>query len=117
MVEADTTMAITGAHFDVTCDDRPVAMGASFAVRAGSRLKFGRIHQGARAYLAVAGGVQTPPVLGSRATHLVSRMGGLSRPRADRRRSHSDSTGVGAAAAPEVGGPHAANQRTRAACA
>ena len=77
MVEADTTMAITGAHFDVACDDRLVPMGASFGVRAGSRLKFGRIHHGARAYLAVAGGVQTPPVLGSRATHLVSRMGGL----------------------------------------
>ncbi len=77
MVEADTTMAITGAHFDVACDERSVPTGASFGVRAGSRLKFGRIHHGARAYLAVAGGVQTPPVLGSRATHLVSRMGGL----------------------------------------
>jgi len=78
IVEADTVAAITGAHFEVTCDDRSVAMGASFGVRAGARLKFGRIHQGARAYLAVAGGVQTPRVLGSRATHLVSRMGGLS---------------------------------------
>ena len=29
MIEADTTMAITGAQFDVTCDDRSVAMGAS----------------------------------------------------------------------------------------
>ena len=77
-IETDTTMAITGAQFDVTCDDRPVAIGASFGVRAGSRLKFGRVHLGARSYLAVAGGVQTPPVLGSRATHLVSRMGGLS---------------------------------------
>ena len=76
-VGADTTMAITGAHFDVTCDDRPVAIGASFGVGAGSRLRFGRVHQGARAYLAVAGGVQTTPVLGSRATHLVSRMGGV----------------------------------------
>ena len=76
-IGADTTMAISGAHFEVTCDDRPVATGASFGVRAGSRLKFGRVHQGARAYLAVAGGVQTPPVLGSRATHLVSRMGGV----------------------------------------
>jgi antagonist of KipI len=77
VVETDTTMAITGAHFDVACDDRLVPTGASFGVRAGSRLKFGRVHHGARAYLAVAGGVQTPPVLGSRATHLVSRMGGL----------------------------------------
>ena len=77
IVEADTTMAITGAQFDLTCDDRPLASGASFAVTRGQRLKFGRIVQGARAYLAVAGGIQTPPVLGSRATHLVSRMGGF----------------------------------------
>lgn len=77
VVEAGTTMAIAGAQFDVTCDDRPVTIGASFGVSRGRRLKFGRIQQGARAYLAVAGGVQTPAVLGSRATHLVSRMGGL----------------------------------------
>ena len=77
-VEADTTMAIAGAQFDVTCDDRPVSPGASFQVARGQRLKFGRIVQGARAYLAVAGGIQTSPVLGSRATHLVSHMGGFS---------------------------------------
>jgi antagonist of KipI len=77
IVEADTTIAIAGAHFEVTCDDRAVPAGASFGVQPGQRLKFGRIVQGARAYLAVAGGVQTPPVLGSRATHLVSRMGGF----------------------------------------
>lgn len=77
LFETDTTIAISGAHFEVTCDDRMVPMGASFGVRGGQRLKFGRILQGARAYLAVAGGVQTPPVLGSRSTHLVSRMGGM----------------------------------------
>ena len=77
IVEADTTLAITGAQFEVTCDDRPIASGASFWVTRGQRLKFGRIVQGARAYLAVAGGIQTPPVLGSRATHLVSQMGGF----------------------------------------
>ncbi len=77
IVDADTTMAIAGAQFEVTCDDRAVVPGASFAVGRGQRLKFGRILQGARAYLAVAGGVQTDPVLGSRATHLVSRMGGF----------------------------------------
>jgi antagonist of KipI len=77
IVEADTTMAIAGAQFEVTCEDRPIALGASFAVARGQRLKFGRIVQGARAYLAIAGGIQTPSVLGSRATHLVSRMGGL----------------------------------------
>jgi antagonist of KipI len=75
--ETDSAVAITGAQFEVTCDDRLVPIGASFSVRAGARLKFGRILQGARAYLAVADGVQTPLVLGSRATHLVSRMGGM----------------------------------------
>jgi antagonist of KipI len=78
MVEADTTMAIAGAQFEVACDDRPVALNSSFTIQRGQRLKFGRIAGGARAYLAVAGGIQTDPVLGSRATHLVSHMGGFS---------------------------------------
>lgn len=78
IVDANTTIAITGARFEVACDDRVVPINASFGVRRGQRIKFGRIEQGARAYLAVAGGIQTDPVLGSRATHLVSRMGGFS---------------------------------------
>jgi len=77
IVEADTTMAIAGGQFEVTCDDRPLSLGASFAVARGQRVKFGRVLEGARAYLAVAGGVRTEPLLGSRATHLVSRMGGF----------------------------------------
>src|SRR5688500_5101631 len=48
MFEADTTIAVTGAQFDLACDDRAVPGGASFGVRAGARLKFGRIHHGAR---------------------------------------------------------------------
>src|SRR5690349_7244522 len=75
--DADTTMAIAGAQFEVTCEDRPVNIGASFQVSRGQRIKFGRIVQGARAYVAVAGGIQTEPVLGSRSTHLVSHMGGF----------------------------------------
>src|SRR5689334_25192124 len=40
IVDADTTIAISGAHFDVTCDDRHVPMGESFVVTKGQRLKF-----------------------------------------------------------------------------
>jgi len=76
-VEANTTMAFSGADFDVSCDGRTLDVDESFDVRPGQRLKFGRCHRGARAYLAVAGGILTEPALGSRATHLVSRMGGL----------------------------------------
>jgi antagonist of KipI len=75
--EGDTIMAVGGADFDVWCDSQPVSIGESFHLHAGQRLKFGRCRRGARAYLAVAGGIQTTPELGSRATHLVSHMGGL----------------------------------------
>lgn len=77
VVEATTTMAICGAQFEVTCDDRQVPLDEAFPVARGQRLKFGRLLQGTRAYLAIAGGVQTEPVLGSRATHLVGRVGGF----------------------------------------
>jgi biotin-dependent carboxylase-like uncharacterized protein len=76
-VDSATTMAIAGAGFDVECDGVPVNTNVSFATRPGSRVRFGRRQAGARAYLAVAGGILTAPVLNSRATHLVSRMGGL----------------------------------------
>lgn len=75
--DQDLTIAVCGADFDLTCDDQAVPTGATIRVGAGQTLRFGRRHRGARAYLAVAGGVQTTPVLGSRATHLVSHMGGL----------------------------------------
>ena len=76
-VDADTTMALAGADFELWCDGAPVTMGVSFRVSRGQRVRFGRLRQGARAYLSVAGGVQVPPELGSRATHLVTGMGGL----------------------------------------
>ena len=41
----------------------------------GATLRFGRRLAGARATLAVRGGIDVPPVLGSRATSLISRMG------------------------------------------
>jgi len=43
----------------------------------GSRLTFGRRRRGARAYLAVSGGVDVVPVFGSRSTSVVCRMGGF----------------------------------------
>lgn len=77
IIDADTIGAIAGADFEVTCDGALVPLTATFAIRRGARLRFGRRRAGTRAYLAVAGGILTPPVLGSRATHLLSRMGGL----------------------------------------
>jgi antagonist of KipI len=75
--EAPLVVAVAGAVFDLQVDDRPVPHGAPVALAAGSVLRFLERRAGARAYLAVAGGLETPVVLGSRATHVVSRMGGL----------------------------------------
>jgi len=69
--------AVAGAEFELVVDDRPAPWNTPFLVPAGSRLRFRRREHGARAYLAVAGGIAVPPVLGSRATHVVSGLGGL----------------------------------------
>jgi antagonist of KipI len=70
-------VAVTGARFAMTVGGRPVPSNAGFPVTAGDRLQFGQRLSGARAYLAVSGGIAVPRVLGSRSTHLVSRLGGL----------------------------------------
>lgn len=75
--EKDALFGVTGARFAVTLDGQHVSMNTVCAAAAGSLLRFARRTSGARAYLAVAGGIGVTPVLGSRATHLPSRMGGL----------------------------------------
>ncbi len=78
IVQADTAIVVCGAHFDLRVDDLAVEHGVVHCVRAGARLRMGRCTGGTRGYLAVAGGgILTPAVLGSRATHLPSRMGGV----------------------------------------
>ena len=73
----ERVVAVAGAEFEVTVDDRAAPTNAAFLVAAQSRLRFGARRRGARAYLAIAGGIAVPPALGSRATHLVSAMGGF----------------------------------------
>jgi biotin-dependent carboxylase-like uncharacterized protein len=61
----------------LTVDGRATPSNAAFVVTAGARLRFGRRSRGARAYIAINGGVDTPVTLGSRATHLTAVMGGI----------------------------------------
>ena len=75
--DVSAMIAVCGAEFDVACNGQPLAMSAAATIPRGARLQFGRRSAGARAYLAVRGGVRTLPVLGSRATHLVCAMGGV----------------------------------------
>ena len=75
--EDERLVAVAGASFDLVLDGRPIPPHAPFTVAAGSNLRFGARRDGARAYLAVSGGIAVTPVLGSRATHHVSAMGGV----------------------------------------
>lgn len=70
-------VAVAGAEFALTVDGRATPSNAPFIVAAGSHLRFGARGRGARAYVAIAGGVAVPKTLGSRATHLISCMGGV----------------------------------------
>ena len=75
--EAAALLALTGANLAATIGGRPVPLGRPVAVRAGAVLAFGAPRTSGRAWLAVAGGVAVPLVLGSRATYLRAALGGL----------------------------------------
>lgn len=76
--ETGLCLALAGAAFTLTVDGVPAPFGRAVHVPAGATIAIGgrMPGAGARAYLAVDGGIATVPVLGSRSTHLVSRMGG-----------------------------------------
>jgi antagonist of KipI len=75
VAEGDVTCAIAGAEIEVTVDGASVPRHEPFRVTSGSRLRWGARGRGTRMTLAVRGGFDVPLTLGSRAMHLVSRMG------------------------------------------
>lgn len=75
LAEGDLVCAAAGADISLTVNGKPAPMNEPFRVRAGARLRCGTRLAGARMTLAVQGGFDLPPTLGSRATHLASRMG------------------------------------------
>ena len=75
--QQDALVAISGALMSPRLDGEVVHQDTAFLVRAGQVLRFEFPKAGARAYLAVAGGIDVPVVLGSRSTYT---MGGACRP-------------------------------------
>ena len=73
--EADALVALAGADMDVRLDDASLAPEAAVAVRAGQVLACGAARRGVRAYLAVAGGIEAPRLLGSRSHDVLSGLG------------------------------------------
>ena len=71
----DLYAALTGAPSAATVDGRPVAHCAMLSLPAGSELALGLPEVGLRTYLAVRGGFDVDPVLGSRSTDTMSGLG------------------------------------------
>ena len=68
-------VAVTGAPAPVTVDGRAAPALAPLPLRPGQALALGVPPAGLRSYLAVRGGIDVPPVLGSRSTDTLSGLG------------------------------------------
>ena len=75
--DADAVLAVTGAQTTPKLNGVEMPRNASFAVKAGDKLTFDFFKLGARLYIAVAGGIDVPMVLGSRSTYGLGAFGGL----------------------------------------
>lgn len=75
--ERECLVAVCGADMRTTLDGREIANWSSFQVSPGGELCCNYAGAGCRAYLAVRGGINVHPVLGSRSTYTRAGVGGL----------------------------------------
>ncbi|WP_282606153.1 biotin-dependent carboxyltransferase family protein [Pelagibius sp. Alg239-R121] len=73
----DATVAVTGGELPPKLDGEPRETWTSFRVKSGQVLSFDYLRAGARAYIAISGGIATPPALGSRSTYAIGALGGV----------------------------------------
>jgi biotin-dependent carboxylase-like uncharacterized protein len=92
----DVTVAVTGAELPPKVDGVQHETWTAFRIRKGQVLSFDYLKKGARAYIAVSGGIDVPMVLGSRSTYTLGALGG----HRGRKLEAGDELPVGSAAAP-----------------
>ncbi len=77
-MESDAVIAVCGAEAEVTVDAEPITLWESHPVSRGSELKVSlAMGPGFRMYLAFSGGIDVPPLFGSRATYTMGALGGV----------------------------------------
>lgn len=96
----DAVVAVTGAELPPKLDGTVQPTWTAFRVRAGMKLGFDFLKSGARAYIAVAGGIDVPVVLGSRSTYALGALGGYQ----GRKLQAGDEIAIGKAARPAAEG-------------
>ena len=75
--DEQTLIALGGADVGASVDGRPIPLWRPVRVAAGAIVTAEAAVRGCRAYLAVAGGIDVPEVLGSRSTYVRAALGGL----------------------------------------
>jgi biotin-dependent carboxylase-like uncharacterized protein len=73
--DAAAIVALAGAHGPVRLSGHDASMDGPIQVKAGGELSVGPPTTGVRTYLAVRGGIDVPPVLGSRSTDVLAGLG------------------------------------------
>lgn len=76
--DEDNVIAVTGGDLGPALNGSPIPMYQAVSVHAGDQLTFGITNgNGCRAYLAFAGGLDLPLVMGSKSTLMRNHMGGV----------------------------------------
>jgi allophanate hydrolase len=75
--ECATQIGLAGANAPASLNGEALENHCTLNVKAGDTLRIGAIHEGARIYIAIAGGLIADEVLGSVSTYLPARLGGL----------------------------------------
>jgi biotin-dependent carboxylase-like uncharacterized protein len=75
--QRDAVIAVTGAQMAPKLNGAPAPRNEALAVKAGTVVSFDFMRVGARAYIAVAGGIDVPVILGSRSTYGLGAFGGF----------------------------------------
>lgn len=76
LFDADTVIALAGADMRPAVNGQPCPMYRPVQIKAGEVLALHMAQTGCRTYLAVAGGIDVPRVMGSRSTDLKCGIGG-----------------------------------------
>jgi len=76
-VETACAIAVTGAEAPVTINGAAAPAWTTLPLAQGDTVRVAAARAGVRVYVAFSGGLDVPPVLGSRATYLRGRLGGV----------------------------------------
>ena len=76
-LRGDTVVVFTGADITPKINGTEVSMWKTIRANEGDVISFGQLRSGLRAYLCVAGGIDVPPVFGSRSTGTLNKIGGF----------------------------------------